>query len=142
MATRTSAEKDKQDAIPIQMLTPEELRGRVRIHKTTLTWPAADAAGTTLTGSNLPKGAKIVGGFIVSQAGAASSTLQVAINAVNLSAAITLGAATMRTELPDKDNWHNVVGVDFGGYPPVITTAGGAMVSGNKIALILFYVVD
>lgn len=139
----SSVEKAKQDLIPISLLTPEELKGRIRISKTTYTWLTGYLdIGSTVTGALLPKGARIVNGYLFSQAGVASSTLQVSINAVVLSAAIALGATALRAEIPDAANWHNIVGVDFGGYAPVITTAGAAMVAGAKLALILEYVVD
>jgi hypothetical protein len=139
-----SAERTKCDTIPQVHLSTEELKGRVRIHKTTYTWLAGYVdSGSTITGTLLPKGARIVGGRLSSQAGVASHTLQVAINAVNLAAALAVGAITVQTDaLPDKDNFQNVDGVDFGGYAPVITTAGAAAVAGNKVSLILFYVVD
>lgn len=138
-----SAEQTKLETVPPTLLTPPELRGRVRIHLSTYTWLAGFVdSGSTITGAALPVGAKIVGGFLVSQAGVAASTIQVSINAVNISGALAIGAATARHELPDKDNWHNAIGVDFGGYAPVMTTGGAAMVAGNKVALVLLYVVD
>ena len=139
-----SAERTKVDTTPQVHLSTEELKGRIRVHKTTYTWLAGYVdAGSTVTGTLLPTGARIVGGRLSSQAGLATSTLQVSINAVNLHAALAVGAATAQTDtLPDKDNFHNVDGVNFGGYAPVITVGTAAMVAGNKLSLFLFYVVD
>lgn len=139
----SSAEKVKQDSVPVQMLATEELRGRIRVSKTTYTWLSGYVTlASTITGAVLPKGARIVGGWLASQAGATSHALQVSINSVNLGAALAVGAVTALGQLPDKDNWHNVVGVDLGGYAPVITSSGGDAVVGAKVALILFYVLD
>ncbi len=139
-----SAERTKVDAVPTQNLIPEELRGRIRIHKTTYTWLAGFVTlASTITGTLLPTGAKIVGGMLASQAGAASHALQVSINSVNLAAALVVGAATAQSlNFPDKDNFHLVTGVDFGGYAPVITSSGGDAVAGAKVVLLLYYVVD
>jgi hypothetical protein len=119
------------------------MRGRLRVYKSTYTWITGNiGSGSTITGPALPKGSRIVGGWLSSQAGASSHTLQVSINAVNLAAALAVGAATASQSLPDKDNFHNVVGVDFGGYAAVITSGGADAVVGNKVNLVLFYVVD
>jgi hypothetical protein len=139
----SSIEKVKQDAIPIQMLAPFEQKGRIRVSKTQYTWLTGFLdIGSTVTGARLPANAKVVGGYLMSDAMAASGTLQVSINSVNLAAALAVGAATATQQLPDKDNYKNVEGVDFGGFAPVITTAGAVAVAGSQLALILFYVVD
>jgi len=139
----SSAEKVKQDAVPVQMLAPEEGKGRIRISKTTYTWTTGNiGSGSTITGALLPKGARVIGGVLFSQAGVASHTLQASINSVNLAAALAVGAAAVTQVLPDAANFHNVVGVDFGGYAPVITSGGADAVVGNKVALLLKYVVD
>lgn len=139
-----SAERTKADSVPAILLSTEEKHGRIRVHKTTYTWLAGFVdIGSTITGSLLPKGARIVGGRLSSQAGAASHALAVTINGVALAAALVVGAATAQTDaLPDKDNFHNVDGVDFGGFAPVITTSGAVAVAGSKVSLMLFYVVD
>lgn len=139
----SSVEKTKQDAVPIQQLSPDELRGRIRISRTTYIWLAGYVdVGSTITGALLPKGARIVGGFLHSQAMVAAGTLAVAINAVAIMAATAIGAANVRAEAPDAASVAGCLGTDFGGYAPVITTAGAAAVAGNKVTLYLFYVVD
>jgi hypothetical protein len=138
-----SAEQTLLESVPIQLLATYQKHGRIRTHVTTYTWLAGYVdSGSTITGSLLPKNARIVGGRLYSQAMVASGTLQVSINSVNLAAALAVGAATAVQDLPDKDNVQNVDGVDFGGYAPVITTGGAAAVAGNKVWLRLHYVVD
>jgi hypothetical protein len=139
----SSVEKVKADAVPIQMLSPDELRGRIRLYKMQYTWLAGYVdIGSTITGPLLPKGARIVGGFLHSQAMVASGALAVAINSVAVCAASVIGAANVTVQLPDPASVVGIVGIDSGGYPVVITTSGAAAVAGNKVTLHLFYVVD
>lgn len=139
----SSVEKVKAESVPIQMLQADELRGRIRIYKMQYTWLAGYVdIGSTVTGPLLPKGARVVGGFLHSQAMVASGTLAVTINSVAVSGAVAIGAVNVRAELPDAASAVGIIGLDSGGYPVVITTAGAAAVAGNKVTLHLFYVID
>lgn len=138
-----SAEQTKLETVPITLLDTIEMRGRIRIHKTTYTWLAGYVdIGSTITGTLLPKGAKLVGGFLHSQAMVTAGTLAVTINSVAISGALAVGAANFRAELPDAASLAGCIALDHGGYAPVITTAGAAAVAGNKVVLHLYYVVD
>lgn len=142
-----SAERTKYNASPQQLITPPELKGRMRISLTSYTWLSGYVdAGSTITGVPLPKGARVVGGYLVSQAGVAASTITVSLTdgttTIVVGSDLAIGASAARHELPTEDSWHNVIGVDAGGLSPKLTTGGAAMVAGNKVALVLYYVVD
>ncbi len=138
----SSVEKVKQDAKPVQMLATDELRGRIRISKTTYTWLSGFVTlASTITGTLFPKGARVVGGWLASEAGASGHTLQVSINSVNLGPALVCTSAA-RQELPAAAQAKDIIGVDFGGFAPVITSAAADAVAGAKVQLMLLYVVD
>lgn len=138
-----SAEQTLLETVPITLLATYQKHGRVRCHKTSyLTVGTTFEAGSTITGAILPKGARVLFGYL-SATGTTSLTLAVAINAVALLAA-TAFTSTAVVLVPDAAGalLIHYPDLDSGGYAPVITSAGATAAAASKITLYLFYVVD
>lgn len=138
-----SAEQTLLESVPIQLLTTPQMRGRIRCHKTSyLTVGTTFEAGSTITGTAFPKGARVLFGYL-SATGTTSLTLAVAINSIAFLAA-TAFTSTAVVLIPDAAGSLLVhyPDVDSGGYAPVITSAGATAAAASKITLYLFYVVD
>ena len=139
----SSAEKTLVDAVPMSMLNPYQLRGRVRVSKTSyVTSGSTFESGSTITGVPLPKGAKVISGILIAD-GTSSLTLKVTINSVDLIAATAFGSDAV-AQIPDAAGGlaNNYPDLDCGGYSPIITSGGATAGAGSKIVLVLYYVVD
>lgn len=143
MATYSSSQHANYTAVPATLVKPNELGGRSRIAYFAVTTSAYASTGDVINLTTLPKGARIVGGRIVHEANAASTTLSVGTtdSATRYLGATAVGASAGGTDVA------NTVALNFGDELTAITvitaTPGGATwTAGTSILGFIEYVID
>ena len=144
MATTQISSENKADqiAVPAKMIPSNELHGRVRMFLDKALTAVGDA-GSTITFAKLPKGAKVLFGWLYGEAETAAITYALGDGTTaDKFLAATVYTAAALTPFPAVAKADAVYGYDMSEKSFVVTTAVSAMGGGKKVTVVAFYVVD
>lgn len=138
-----SENKADQIAVPAVMIPMNELHGRVRVFIDKAVTAVGDA-GSTITFAKLPKGAKVLFGWLYADDENASLTFALGdgTTADKFLAAYSVATGPTHTSFPDAAKAGAALGFDMSEKSFVITTAGAAMTGSANVILVACYVVD